>query len=99
MKLELTNYMTPDNEMTFGDFIIRYEHKFLRNIYTTEQIEQSDNIKNLESFYEIFNPMKRNPDCFIIDVGTNNLTSNWDPETIESNIVEVTIYSKADIKY
>ena len=43
--------------------------------------------------------LKRNPDCFIIDVGTNNLTSNWDPETIESNIVEVTIYSKADIKY
>ena len=29
MKLEPTNHTTPDNEMTFGDFIIRYEHKFL----------------------------------------------------------------------
>ena len=53
MKLELTNHTTPDNEMTFGDFIIRYEHKFLRNISTTEQIEQSDHIKNLESYYEL----------------------------------------------
>ena len=53
MKVEPTNHTTPDNEMTFGDFIIRYEHKFLRNIYTTEQIEQSDHIKNLESYYEL----------------------------------------------
>ena len=49
MKLDLTNHTTPDN-----DFIIRYEHKSLRNIYTTEQIEQSDRIKNLESYYDIF---------------------------------------------
>ena len=49
MKLEPTNHTTPDNEMIFGEFIIRYGHKFLRNIYTTEQIEQFDYIKNLES--------------------------------------------------
>ena len=54
MKLELTNHTTPDNEMTFGDFMIRYEHKFLKNIYITKQIEQSDHINNLESYYEIF---------------------------------------------
>ena len=54
MKLEPTNYMTPDNEVTFVDFMIRFEHKFLRNVYTTEKIEQSDHIKNLESYYEIF---------------------------------------------
>ena len=46
LNLEPTNYLTPDIEMTFGDFIIRFENKFLRNIYTIEQIE---------SFYEIFN--------------------------------------------
>ena len=27
LKLEPTNYLTPDNEMTFGNFIIRFEHK------------------------------------------------------------------------
>ena len=41
--------------MTFGDFIIRYEHKFLkRNIYTKEQINYSFDIKDLQSYYETF---------------------------------------------
>ena len=40
--------------MTFGDFIIRYEHKFLRNIYTKEQINYSSDIKDLQSYYETF---------------------------------------------
>ena len=55
LKLETTNFLSPDNEMTFGDFIIRFEHKFLGNIYTTDQIESSDQINNLKNFYEIFN--------------------------------------------
>ena len=40
--------------MTFGDFIIRYEHKFLRFIYTKEQINYSSCIKDLQSYYETF---------------------------------------------
>ena len=47
--MEPTNYLTPNNEMTFGDFVIRYEHKFLRNIYTEKEIQKSDHIKNLQS--------------------------------------------------
>ena len=54
MKIEPTNYLTADCQMTFGDFIIRYEHKFLRNIYTAEQISQSDHIANLQNYYEVF---------------------------------------------
>ena len=54
MKLDPTNYLTADCQMTFGDFIIRYEHKFLRNIYTAEQISQSDHIANLKNYYEVF---------------------------------------------
>ena len=41
LKIEPTNYKTPGDEMTYGDFIIRYEHKFLRNIYTNDQIKKS----------------------------------------------------------
>ena len=55
LKLEPTNYLTSDNAMTFGDFIIRFEQKFLRNVYTIEQIENSDQINNLKIFYEILN--------------------------------------------
>ena len=40
--------------MSFRDFVIRYEHKFLRNIYTEEQIKDYHHVKDLESYYEIF---------------------------------------------
>ena len=53
MKLKPTNFEMPDDEMAFGDFLIRYEHKFLRNIYTDEQIIDSNHLKNVESYYEI----------------------------------------------
>ena len=54
LKLEPTNYKTPDDQMSFGDLVVRFEHKFLRNIYTIEQIEDSDHLKNIESYYSIF---------------------------------------------
>ena len=54
LKVELTNYKTPDGEISLGDFVIRFEHKFLINIYTNEQIKESYHIKDLESYYEIF---------------------------------------------
>ena len=54
LKVELTNYQTPDDEMTFGNCMVRYEHRFLRNIYTKEQINYSSDIKALQSYYETF---------------------------------------------
>ena len=36
IKLEPTNFQTPDDEISFGNFVIRYEHKVLRNIYTDD---------------------------------------------------------------
>ena len=41
-------------------------------------------------------PLKRNPDRFIIHVGTNDLRSDQDPEIIARNIVEVACNSKTD---
>ena len=41
-------------------------------------------------------PFKRNPDRFIIHVGTSDLRSEQDPETIARNIVEVANNSKTD---
>ena len=41
--------------MSFGDFVIRYEHKFLRNIHSDEQLQDSHPLKNLENYYKIFN--------------------------------------------
>ena len=40
--------------MSYGDFFIRYEHKFLRNIYSKEQLGSSSQIKTLKDYYQIF---------------------------------------------
>ena len=43
-----------DENMSYGNFIIEKEHKFLRNIFSKEEIESSVAIKNIESFHEHF---------------------------------------------
>ena len=40
--------------MPYGDFIIKKEHKFLRNIFSEEELMSSPAIKNLQSFNENF---------------------------------------------
>ena len=41
LKIEPTNLETPDDEMTYGDFVICFEHMFIRIIYTYDQIKGS----------------------------------------------------------
>ena len=40
--------------MPYGDFYVRYEHKFFRNIYSDEQITTSPKISMLENYYETY---------------------------------------------
>ena len=44
----------PNSKMYYGDYIIRYEYKFLRNIYSQEQLNWSPQMKSLEAYYEVF---------------------------------------------
>ena len=46
LKTQPTSFQTLDDEMSFGDFVIRYELKFLRNIYTGKEIDDSYHIKD-----------------------------------------------------
>ena len=48
-----------NNETSYGDFIIQKEHKFLRNIFSEDDLQKSDAIKNLESFHEHFSKYLR----------------------------------------
>ena len=52
LRIDPTNFKMPDNEMTYRDFVIRFEHKFIRNIYTSEQIKESLNLETLGNYYE-----------------------------------------------
>ena len=45
---------TPNNEMYYGDFIIRYKYAFLKNIFSEEQLQNSNDLKSLDSYYKTF---------------------------------------------
>ena len=53
LRAEPTSFETPDYEMTYGYFIIRFEHKFIRNIYTINQIKESHHLETLENCYGV----------------------------------------------
>ena len=53
LKIEPTNFETPDDEMTYRDFVICFEHAFIRNIYKYDQIKESHHLETLEK-YEIY---------------------------------------------
>ena len=42
------------SEISYADFYIRYEHKFLRSIYAKEELETSKKPATLESYYKAF---------------------------------------------
>ena len=42
----------PNNEISYGDFFIRCEHKFLKNVYSKEQLTSSSQTKTLKDYYQ-----------------------------------------------
>ena len=49
MKINAKDPNVPNPEMSYTDYYIRYEHKFLRNIYSKEEFETLDQLKTLEN--------------------------------------------------
>ena len=83
LRVEPTSYLTIDEEMANDDFIIRYEHKFIRNIYTLEQIKESHHLKTIENYYEIYQKF------FSISIGLLSMFNNYNKnDNINSEVSE-----------
>ena len=41
-------------KMSYSDFVIAKEHKFLRNIFSEDELSSSDALKNIRSYHENF---------------------------------------------
>ena len=83
LRVEPTSYLTIDEEMAYGDFIIRYEHKFIRNIYTLEQIKESHHLKTIENYYEIYQKF------FSLSIGLLSMFNNYNKnDNINSEVSE-----------
>ena len=49
------NPTSPQNEkMSYGDFVIKKEHMFLRNIFSKEELSKSPSINTFESYHQQF---------------------------------------------
>ena len=48
LKIDPLEYDVPNSEMSYGDFFVRYEQKFLRNIYSDSEIAESPQICTLQ---------------------------------------------------
>ena len=56
--------------MTYGDFIIRFEHKFIRN-YTINQIKESHHLETLENYYGVL------PKFVSVSIGLLSMFNNY----------------------
>ena len=54
LKVEPFDFDIPDNEMSYRAFFIRFEHKFLRNVCSIEELKKSKHLLTLENYYEIY---------------------------------------------
>ena len=53
LKTDLLGYDVPNSEMSYSDIFVRYEHKFLRNIYSDSEIAKSPQIYTLQNYYVV----------------------------------------------
>ena len=72
LKIEPTSFKTNDDEMSYSDFVVWFERKFIKNIFTNEQIQQSDDLNCLENCYKKYQKL------ISISIGLLSLFNNYD---------------------
>ena len=71
LKIEPTSFKTNDDEMSYSDFVVWFERKFIKNIFTNEQIQQSDDLNCLENCYKKYQKL------ISISIGLLSLFNNY----------------------
>ena len=54
LEINLTTSDATKEKMSYSDFVIVKEHKFLRNIFSEDELSPSDALKNICSYHENF---------------------------------------------
>ena len=87
MRLEPTNSQTSNSAMTYGDFVIRFEHTFLRYIFSEGQLCSAEQIKTLQNYYKFF--QKYIQICVgLLALLNSNQTENFINDEVEDFVEE-----------
>ena len=78
LKIDPLGYDVPNSEITYGDFFIRYEHKFLRNIYSDSEIAESPQICTLQNYYVVYQKFIKICISLLALLGGSHLTKDED---------------------
>ena len=84
LKIDPLGAETPDDQMSYSYFFIRFEHKFLRKIYSVKQLKQSYHLSTIENqkFIRI---------CIILLSVFNSYMKNIDNEDlVDSDLTDIT---------
>ena len=91
--------VTPYLDTFYAVFMVKDIYGWeLSDNYEKVVVKQFKGSTTKDTMTYIKPPLKRNPDHFIIHIGTNDSRFDQDRETIVRNVVEVANNSKTDIK-
>ena len=54
LKVNLKNFKATTEQMSYADFVIFKEHKFLRNIFSELELSSTDSLKSMEQYHKCF---------------------------------------------
>ena len=54
LKTNLKNFKATTEQMSYADFVIFKEHKFLRNIFSEQELSSTDSLKSMEQYHKCF---------------------------------------------
>ena len=96
-KIDLLGYNVPNYEISYGDFIIRYEHKFLRNIYSDSEVEESPQICVIPNYYVVIKNLSKSV-CLLALLGGSHETKDEDQFVIDLKDFLQEKYPKTDLE-
>ena len=83
LKIDTLGFNEPNSEMSYGDFFIRYEHKFLRNTHSYSEIAESPQICTLQRYYAVYQKFIKICISLLALLGGSHLTKDEDQFDIE----------------
>ena len=87
LKIDPIGPDVPNNKMSYGDFFIRYEYTFLKNIYSKDELLGAPQIKTLADYYKTYQKFIRictaRQAMFVSHVNFDDLDEEFDPELKE----------------
>ena len=98
LKIDPLGYDVPNFEMSYSDFFIRYEDKFLRNIYSDSEIAESPQNFTLQNYYVVYQKFIKICISLLALLGALHVTKDEDQFDIDLKYFLQEKYPETDLE-